>query len=122
MKTNTTHPTTYSKLPNNMPNTIKTRINFGLKSSMPTFCRFTYLARLIMLKNGFEGILVYVTDDFLVIAPTKQECEKIWNALNNLLNEFPGLALVCTKPNKRVPPHNIYSWESGSILMKMTME
>ena len=79
----------------------ETRLPFGLKCSMMHFQRYTYLARLIMLRRGITKVLVYV-DDYLVIDTTRRGCQRKWSLVNELLGAL-GLQ-VCTKPQKLVKP------------------
>ena len=78
-----------------------TRLPWGLKNSMMLFQRYTMLIRMMMLKDGYKNILVYV-DDFLVIDKSKKQCNKIWGILNDLCATL-GLD-ISQKTSKLVPP------------------
>ena len=76
-----------------------TRLPFGAKSSPEIFHRLTQAVRRMMERRGFHDVIVYL-DDFLVIAPTKEECERAYHALSQLLRDL-GFTISL---KKLVPP------------------
>ena len=75
------------------------RLPFGAKSSPEIFHRLTQAVRRMMAHRGFHDIIVYL-DDFLVIAPTKEECESAYQVLLQLLQDL-GFTISL---KKLVPP------------------
>ena len=67
------------------------RLPFGARKSPAIFHRLTQAIRRMMGKKGHHNIIVYL-DDFLVVAPTKQECSNSMNVLISLLRKL-GLAI-----------------------------
>ena len=61
-----------------------TRLPFGASSSPSIFHRVTQSVKRMMHRRGFHGILVYL-DDFLIVAPTEQECQLAFATLSKLL-------------------------------------
>ena len=60
----------------------------------------------MMLRKGFPGVVVYL-DNFLVVAPTKAECDLAFTTLSILLTDL-GFQI---SPTKVVPPvSNSRSW------------
>jgi hypothetical protein len=63
---------------------LDTRFPFGLKCSPEIFCRLSHAVRAMMVARGYNAVVVYV-DDFWLIAPTYEECEEAKQALVALL-------------------------------------
>ena len=78
---------------------VDTRLPFGASSSPGIFHRITQSIRRIMGRMGYSNVVVYL-DDFLIIARSKEECEKAYQALMSLLIEL-GFSI---NYNKVVPP------------------
>ena len=76
-------------------------LTWGMKCSMFYFQRLTMLARLSLMKDGYNNILVYV-DDFLATEDTEDACMTTWNALNARCTDL-GLTLA-DKADKVVAP------------------
>ena len=76
-----------------------TRLPFGAKSSPMIFHRLTQSVRRMMARRGFSDIIVYL-DDFLVIAPTKDQCKLAYDTLSELLLNL-GFTI---SERKLVPP------------------
>ena len=64
-----------------------TRLPFGAKSSPEIFHHLTQSVRRMMVRRGFTSVVVYL-DDFLVIAPTYEECQLAFSTLLQLLQEL----------------------------------
>ena len=71
-----------------------TRLPFGARSAPSIFHRLSQAIRRMMLRRGFY-VVAYL-DDFLIIGATKDECEKGYNILYNLLLEL-GFTLSAHK-------------------------
>ena len=78
---------------------VDTRLCFGGRRSPGIFHCLTQSVRRMMLRKGFPGVVVYL-DDFLVVAPTKAECELAFTTLCTLLTDL-GFQI---SPTKVVPP------------------
>lgn len=63
------------------------RLPFGAKSSPEIFHRLTQAVRRMMARRGFHDLVVYL-DDFLVVAPTKDECVQAFTTLSKLLTDL----------------------------------
>ena len=64
-----------------------TKLPFGSKLSPGIFHRLGQSVKRMMERRGFRDLVVYL-DDFLVIAPTKQECQLALNTLLKLLRQL----------------------------------
>lgn len=64
-----------------------TKLPFGSKLSPGIFHRLSQSVKRMMERRGYTNIVVYL-DDFLVIAPTKQECQHMLNVLIKLLRQL----------------------------------
>ena len=73
---------------NNQPTyLIDTRLPYGGRSAPGIFHRITQTVRRIMRRKGFYGTVVYL-DDFLIIAPTKEECQLAFDTLMDMLKDL----------------------------------
>ena len=64
-----------------------TKLPFGSKLAPGIFHRLGQSVKRMMERRGFRDLVVYL-DDFLVIAPTKQECQLALNTLLKLLRQL----------------------------------
>lgn len=78
---------------------IDTRLPFGMRNSPEIFCRISTAVRAMMVARGYVDVVVYV-DDFLILAPTEEQC-KI--ALETLLSLLAQLGFTVSA-NKTVQP------------------
>ena len=72
-----------------------TRLPFGAKKSPSIFNRLTQSVRRMMAKRGYHRLIAYL-DDFLIVAPTKEECKAALNTLLRLLRDL-GFAISYNK-------------------------
>ena len=63
------------------------KLPFGARKSPFIFHRLTQSVRRMMLRRGFEKIIVYL-DDFLIISETFEECKLVLTTLLKLLREL----------------------------------
>ena len=66
---------------------IDKRLPYGGRSAPGIFHRITQAVRRMMRRRGFNGLVVYL-DDFLIIAPTREECQLAFDTLMQLLREL----------------------------------
>jgi hypothetical protein len=64
-----------------------TRLPFGAKRAPNIFHRLTQSVKRMLHKKGFDKVVVYL-DDFLVMAPTYEECNVALNVLLDLLRKL----------------------------------
>ena len=97
---------------------VDTCLPFGAKASPGIFNELSQAVRRIMQAKGFPGLIVYL-DDFLVIAPTKEECNIALMTLLSLVRKL-GFAI---NYNKLVMPCQRLTF-LGIVLdtIKMTLE
>ena len=74
---------------------IDKRLPFGARKSPAIFHRLTQAVRRMMEKQGHSDIVVYL-DDFLVIAPTPEQCRESMSSLIALLRRL-GFAINWNK-------------------------
>lgn len=63
------------------------RLPFGSRRSPGIFHRLTQAVRRMMKRRGFSALVVYL-DDFLIVAPTYEECLAALNTLISLLRSL----------------------------------
>jgi len=80
---------------------VDTRLPFGSRRAPSIFHRLTQAVRRMMAKRGFSSLVVYL-DDFLIIAPTYEECLHALLTLLGLLRTL-GFAIAWHKVDG---PHN----------------
>ena len=74
---------------------VDTRLPFGARLAPIHFHKITQAVKHIMQRNGCRGITVYL-DDFLIVAPTYQECLNQMNTLIRLVRKL-GFAVAWDK-------------------------
>ena len=101
------------------------RLPWGLRPSSEFFCRLSALVRLILLAQGFVGILVYC-DDFFTVNETLDEATRTFDALKNLLLDlgFTWKVHKCIAPRQWMKwlGFMFYSNYDGLGGMKITMD
>ena len=74
---------------------IDTRFPFGAKAAPGLFSDATHLIQLMLQKRGFPGVVVYL-DDFLLVADSKEDCQRGFEILNELV-EYLGFEVAPEK-------------------------
>ena len=79
------------------------RLPFGARKAPSHFHRLSQAIGRCLRKRGFNGVVVYI-DDFLIVAPTYEECNKALDCLINLVRRL-GFAISWSKvqgPTQRI--------------------
>ena len=96
-----------------------TRLPFGAKRAPGIFHRITQSVKHMMERRGFTSLEVYL-DDWLIVAPTKEECQESMRVLLQLLRSL-GFSVSYKKVE---PPTTILVFlgiEIDSVEMKLTL-
>ena len=72
-----------------------TRLPFGARRAPGIFHRITQAVRRSLQKQGFSPLVVYV-DDFLIISPSKEECQTAFSMLITILRSL-GFGIAWNK-------------------------
>ena len=79
----------------NPTNLVDTRLPFGCRLSPLHFHKLTQCVHCMMARRGWHTLVVYL-DDFLIIAPSVEQCMRHLNTLISLVR-FLGLAVAWEK-------------------------
>ena len=74
---------------------VDTRLPFGARLSPGVFHKLTQAAKAMMCAKGYTNLIVYL-DDFLLVAPTYQECSIMLSVLIKLVRSL-GFSVACEK-------------------------
>ena len=96
-----------------------TRLPFGAKRAPGIFHRITQSVKHMMERRGFTSLVVYL-DDWLIVVPTKEDCQESMRVLLQLLRSL-GFSVSYKKVE---PPTTILVFlgiEIDSVEMKLTL-
>lgn len=95
------------------------KLPFGARASPTIFHRLTQSVKRMMIRRGYEGIVVY-QDDFLVMGETEQKCMECWTTLIDLLHNL-GFELAKDKLEAPTTCITFLGIQIDSIRMELSL-